>query len=313
MKVLITGGTGFIGSHLVNKLSKSKNIELYITTRSSDNILKDNIHYIKWDPEKDELPLNIINKLDGVINLAGENIAHSRWSKKRKKKIRNSRIVTTQKLFKAINKRSIKIPFFIQGSAIGYYKHSKSLEQLDESSEKGSGFLSDLCDEWENHLNDSNKVTKKVTVRIGVVLGLEGGILNKVLPIYKRGFGGKLGSGKQWMSWIHIDDLVGILIKSITNNDYSGVINGVSPCPVTNQEFNSTLGKVLKRLAFMTVPKIILKFFMGELSTIALDSQKIISLKTKQLEYPYQYPYLEDAISNLISTSVNRRENIRIY
>ncbi len=292
MKIFISGGTGFIGKPLTEELISSGH-ELIIISRAQRNNEKD-ITYIPWDKEAIQ---SAINKSDIVINLAGESIAAKRWTKEQKDLLYKSRIVTTQLIVNAINNSPNKLKKLINASAIGIYGDRKD-EKLTEKSQSGSGFLSDLCKEWEAEAKKAK--TSVIVLRTGIVLGKGGGALEKIIPPFKMFLGGPLGCGNQYMPWIAIDDVIGLIKFAIENDNVSGVLNVTSPNPVTNKEFSNVLGKVLHRPTFMPAPEFALKLLLGEMSELLLSSQRVIPERALQLGYKFKYFELEDALIKIL-------------
>ncbi len=295
MKVLITGGTGFIGSALCSRLLKDEH-HIVILSRHPDAI---------------KAPLTGISDLaqlksdtifDVVINLAGEPIANKRWSDQQKQRISNSRLDETQKLiahFKAIEH---KPKLLISGSAIGYYGMGKTNEPVDETGSGDDSFSSQLCQQWEAvALQAQDLGIRTCLLRTGIVLGKGGGALSKMLPPFKMGLGGKIGGGKQWMPWIHLDDLVGIILYCIDHDELKGAINGTSPNPVTNQVFTKTLGKALKRPTILPMPAVAVKLLMGQMGEeLLLAGKKVLPKKALSAGYKFQYETLEKALLNIV-------------
>ena len=300
MRILITGGTGFVGSRLTKSLIDLGHIPVLLT-RNKDMVSKrfPKAEVFSWDANSEEIPSKAFEKLDGIINLMGENISNKRWSDGQKDKLIKTRVEATKKLINGFQKTNHdKLDFFISASAVGYYSVN-SQETLDENSPKGTGFLSDLCSRWEESAKENPIAKRQIIMRIGVVLGREGGALSKLLPIFKMGAGGPVGNGKQMMSWIHIDDLVKAIIDFSQEEQYQGVYNLVSPNPVDNKEFSKALAKGLKRPCLFPVPPIALKLMMGEMSTIVLDGQTVIPKRLMESNFQFLYPDINQAMHNL--------------
>tara|TARA_B100000686_G_C16784802_1_gene974485 strand:+ start:951 stop:2309 length:1359 start_codon:yes stop_codon:yes gene_type:complete len=302
MKILVTGGTGFIGAALVKKLCQ-KGHEVVILTRNSFSAYSNIPVYCEvreWDPGKYLCP-SVFHGVDAVINLAGENIADGWWTKKRKFKISNSRTLAIKTLKNSIELLTVKPKAFISASAIGYFGESGE-KITDEDTNPGEGFLAQVCQNWEYEIFKINRLgVRTIALRIGLVLGRDGGALKKMLSPFRMGLGGKLGKGKQWISWIHIEDLVNMFIHTIENNSMNGVYNAVAPNPVTNSTFTKTLGKVLNKPTFLSIPTFALKFILGELSDLLLTSQRVTSNKIHNHSFHFQYPKLEEALENISS------------
>lgn len=295
MNILITGGTGFIGSALCSRLLAENN-KVVVLSRY---------------PEKIKPPLKAITDLndlkdsdifDVVVNLAGEPIANKRWSNKQKYHIFNSRIDITEKLISYFEKSANKPKILISGSAIGYYGIGKTDSIIEEKENGDSSFSSELCKKWETVALKAEKLgIRTCLLRTGIVLGKDGGALSKMLFPFKMCLGGKIGDGKQWMSWIHIDDLIGIILYCINHDNLKGAINGTSPNPVTNQEFTKTLGMALNRPTIFPMPAVVVKLLMGKMGEeLLLAGKKIIPKKALDAGYLFKYKELEKALINVV-------------
>ena len=293
MKIFLTGGTGFIGKALREELILDGH-ELIVLTRSNKRTSTEKLKYINWNWKEPSDLAGLISQVDIVINLAGESIAKKRWSKEQKEKLLKSRTLPTKAIVDAINDSSKKPKRLISVSAIGIYGNRFD-EEVTEFSSLGNDFLAHICKEWES---EAQKAQTTVTIlRIGIVLGKNGGALEKIIPPFKFFVGGPLGSGKQYMSWIALDDVVGLIKFACTNEKTSGIINAVSPNPVTNKEFSNILGKVLHRPSFMPAPDFALKLLLGEMSDLLLTGQKVIPKQAIKLGYKFKYPSLRDALA----------------
>jgi uncharacterized protein len=290
MKIAITGATGLIGTELCWNLIRKKH-DLVIFSRDPQKARE--TLGVPADYKKNNSPIS--QTIDAVINLAGENIAGQRWTKEHKLRIAESRISGTRKLVEALNDLKIKPKVFISASAIGFYG-DRGGEKLTEDSTGGTGFLSQVCKDWEHEANRFKG--RVVLLRTGIVLSQQGGALEKMLTPFQMGVGGVLGTGKQWMTWIHIDDLVGLIEHALVDETLSGPLNGVAPEPVTNREFTRTLARVMKVKAPFSVPRIALKAALGEMSETVLASLKVQSVKTK--DHAFKYKSLESALKNVV-------------
>jgi len=306
MRILLLGCTGFIGKTLIPKLIYDGH-ELCVVSRKNINKLKTNssfekIAFLKLNlaQEKNWNDMSLINQLkncEGIINLSGEPITDKRWTDEQKLEIENSRINTTAYLMKNLKKNKISPKVIINASAIGFY--GTSLDKVfDETSLGGEDFLANLCKKWEEAAYQKPFFTRLVILRIGIVLGVNGGALGKMLPIFKVGLGGPIGDGNQWMSWIHIEDLCNIIINGVKDKKYSGIINAVSPQPVKMKEFSSTLAKCLQRPNLLPVPGATLKLILGDGAKLLLEGQNIKSIKLNNF-FKFKYPLLQEAISSL--------------
>tara|TARA_E500000331_G_scaffold88692_1_gene84488 strand:- start:165 stop:1094 length:930 start_codon:yes stop_codon:yes gene_type:complete len=306
MHLLLFGCTGFIGSELVPRLLSSGH-QITIVSRRKKKKLKNfnlnTINFINANPanlscwNNSEL-INSLTSAEGIINLAGEPIADKRWTKKHREEIQKSRHQSTQYLINAISKLKRSPSVLINGSAIGFY--GTSLEKLfDENSSSGEDFLAKLCYQWESIASKKPSQTRLVTIRTGIVLGKDGGALAKMIPVFRAGFGGPIGSGKQWMSWIHRSDLCQIIEQALTRKSWSGVFNGVSPNPVTMYEFCNLLGKSLNRPSLVAVPGAILKILLGDGAQVVLQGQRVSPKRLAKEGFKFNYPNLDNAFQSI--------------
>jgi uncharacterized protein (TIGR01777 family) len=297
MKIFVTGATGFIGQHLVKQLLKNNHKVICYTRNQMKayNMFGDDIVALN-ENEFDVCGKKYLEGCDAVINLAGEPVAQ-RWTDTVKENIAESRIGITEKLVTKINSCTKKPQVLISASAVGYYGNAYE-NILVEDSEPGQGFLSDVCYDWEYAA--SNVDTRLVNLRIGVVLGRNGGALQKMLTPFKMCLGGKLGSGNQWMPWIHVEDIVSIILEAINNQSMEGPVNCVSPNAVTNKDFTNTLASVLSRPAIIPVPEFALKLLFGEGACILLDSQNVKPNTLLKNKFKFKYPDLKSALNNLL-------------
>ena len=306
MRILMLGCTGFIGKSLIPRLI-SEGHELCLISRKNIDQLKINssfekIAFLKLNlaQERSWNDINLLNQLKScevIINLSGEPITEKRWSEEQKLEIENSRVNTTSYLMNSLKKNAINPKVIINASAIGFY--GTSLDNIfDETSPSGEDFLAKLCKKWEEAASQKPFFTRLVILRIGIVLGVNGGALGKMLPIFKVGLGGPIGDGNQWMSWIHIDDLCDIIVNGIKDKKYSGVINAVSPKPVKMKEFSSILAKSLQRPNLLPVPAASLKLILGDSAKLLLEGQNIKSIKLNKF-FKFKYPLLAEAIFSL--------------
>ncbi len=300
MKVLVTGATGFIGKKIVHALAREGH-QIVVLSRNAENAkgkFAAPVTAFSWNPTEEKAPAAAFDGVEAVISLAGEGIAEKRWTEKQKKAIHDSRVLGTRHLAETLRGLGKTLKVFVSSSAIGLYG-DRGDEQLPESAAPGTDFLADVCADWEKAASEV-PAERTVLVRTGIVLGREGGMLKKVLPIFKTGLAGPLGNGRQYMSWIHVDDIVGIFLHAFKNAAVKGAINGAAPAPVTNAEFTKALGHALSRPAFLPAPAFALKLALGELSVLLLGSQKVVPDKTLKTGYSFLYPGLDEALSNLI-------------
>lgn len=302
MKILITGATGFVGKLLTTKLVNSGH-EIHVLSRDKNKakaIFPSNkISVFEWRDNLSMPPAEAVSGIDGVINLMGENIGDKRWTSTQKRRLRESRVEATTNLIKLIEKeKSIPLDFFISASAIGIYPVN-SPTMMNEQSREGHGFLAKLCHDWEHTLTALTKVKRKVIIRTSVVLEKEGGALKKMLPPFQLGLGGPVGDGKQMMSWIHRDDIVALYMAAATDEKYHGVYNACAPHPVSNFDFTKALGQALHRPTIFPVPKTMIKILFGEMSTVILDSQAVVSKRLSDTDFQFKYPTIESALNSL--------------
>ena len=302
MRILITGATGFVGTPLAKRLL-SEGHELSILTRDSTKIpavFKDaRVKVFEWRDTSTLPPQESISGINGVINLMGESIAAKRWSDEQKKKLRDSRILSTINLTTLIDQHiEAPLEFFISSSAVGIYPVNLPAT-LNEDSATGKNFLADLCKEWEAAAHTIKKVKRVVIVRTGVVLEKHGGALAKMLPPFKLGLGGPIGDGDHYMSWIHLDDLVNLYASAVSDPTYNGVYNGVAPHPVDNFHFTKALGHALHRPTLFPVPALALKLAFGEMSSVILDSQKVVSKNLTANNFSFRYETIESAMNKI--------------
>jgi uncharacterized protein (TIGR01777 family) len=301
MRFLISGATGLIGSQLVRALL-AKNHQVAILSRKVHPQLNPIISSTVWDLSVTPQLIEAVGCADVIINLAGEPLAEKRWSVLQKQKIVDSRVQATKILVQAVIASKNKPHTFINASAIGIYGNRFD-EVITEDSAAGSGFLAQTCMKWEEALRTLTGLgVRTVFMRTGIVLSTLGGALPKMLPPFKLGLGGPLGSGKQWLSWIHLQDQVGLYIYAAENNKVQGVLNGTAPHPVNMKQFTKTLGQVLHRPAIAPVPGIALKILLGEMSSLLLEGQKVLPQKAIAQGYAFQFPTLEGAFRDLLST-----------
>jgi uncharacterized protein (TIGR01777 family) len=300
MKVLVSGSSGLIGSSLVPFLTSSgHNVTRLVRSKSTST--KADTSEIVWDFGGREIAPPSLVGLETVVHLAGENIAEGRWSEAKKIRIRESRTKGTQRLCEALARLAHPPGVFICASAIGYYG-DRGEEILREDSKPGSGFLPDVCREWEGATaTAAQRRIRVVNLRFGVVLSPSGGALAKMLPPFRMGIGGRLGNGKQYMSWIALDDAVGVIHHALVTEALNGPVNAVSPSPVTNLEFTKTLGRVLSRPTLFPVPTLAARMAFGEMAdALLLASARVVPVRLQQTGYRFQYPDLEGALRHLL-------------
>jgi uncharacterized protein (TIGR01777 family) len=302
MRILITGATGFIGSHLVRRLLADGHAVVALTrnVQGARRVLPGGCECRAWKPAATPKAA-VLEGADAVVHLAGAGIADQRWTAARKQAIRESRVAGTRALVRALAvlPPAARPATLIAASAIGFYGE-RGDEQLDEAAAAGTDFLAEVCEGWEREAVAAEELGVQVAViRIGVVLGKDGGALQKMLLPFRLGLGGRLGSGRQWMSWIHVDDLVRLFAHAIEHADVRGVLNGVAPAPVTNAEFTAALGRALHRPAVLPVPALGLRLALGEMSAMLLASQRVLPRAAQRFGFTFRYPEIGPALTDL--------------
>jgi uncharacterized protein len=306
MKIAIAGATGFVGKRLVETLHKNGH-DLVLLVRDHAKAEKmfpalffPQVQVISYQPLALTGWQSCLNGVDGVINLAGTPIAGSPWSEKVKADILESRQLGTRILVQAIAAASPRPQVLINGSAIGFYGTDLT-KQFDEYSFAGQDFLAKVCQAWEAEADiATNSGVRVVKLRTGLVLG-NGGVLERILPIFKLGLGGKIGSGKQWFSWIDRDDLVNLIQFLMAQAQLNGVYNGTAPNPVTNAEFTEALAKATGRPAFLPVPDFVLQLALGEASVLALSGQKVLPKKAELAGFKFEYRQISDCLTKILA------------
>jgi uncharacterized protein (TIGR01777 family) len=295
-KILITGASGMIGSHLMRVLESSGHAVLSAVRREARNDRE-----VRWVPERGEIDRAKLQGIDGVVHLAGASIAGQRWSTAYKQEIRESRVKGTRLISETIAQLDPKPRVFACASAIGYYG-DRGDAVLDESAAPGEGFLPEVCLAWENSCEAARAAgIRTVNMRNGVVLSNEGGALKSMLLPFKLGVGGRVGSGKQYFSWMALDDTVSVMKFVLENDSLSGPVNLVSPQAVTNYEFTKTLGKVLSRPTIFPMPAFAARLALGEMADeLLLSSTRIVPTKLEQAGFQFAYPQLEPALRHVL-------------
>ncbi len=299
MHCLVTGGTGFVGQHLIRKLDHP-----VVVGRNPERIkqLLGNVTPFQWNPDE-PFSHKIFDGVDTVFHLAGESVYKGRWNAAKKKRIKKSRVEGTRSLVSAMGELEHPPRTLICASAIGYYG-SRGDEELTENSKPGNDFLSEVCVAWENEAGRAEEFgVRVVSLRIGVVLGADGGALSQMLLPFKLGLGGRLGNGHQYMSWIHIDDMIGIMLHAAADKTLHGPLNCVSPSPVTNRQFTREIAGALHRPAILPVPDFVLRAALGEFATVVTGSQRVIPEKIIQSGYPFSFQNLSGALEDLLNQS----------
>ena len=291
MRVLVTGGTGLVGRPACDAL-RAAGHAVTIVSREPGRVPA---RAIGWDGLRTAIP-----ETDAIVNLAGESIASGRWTAARKAAIRSSRVEATRALVDAAATASPRPKVLVNASGVGYYG-AHGDEPLDETAAAGTDFLARLCVEWEAEARRAEALgVRVVVVRLGVVLAPDGGALSAMLLPFRAGLGGPIGGGRQWISWVHRDDVVGLLREAVGNTEYAGPVNATSPNPVTNRDFARALGRALHRPTVLPVPGIGLRLLMGEMATMLLTGQRVLPKVAERLGYAWQQPELPEALERCV-------------
>ncbi|MCE9552850.1 MAG: TIGR01777 family oxidoreductase [Planctomycetes bacterium] len=300
MRALVTGATGFIGSSLISRLDHP--VVLSRQPEQAEKRLKSyGVKVLGWDSDHEPPPVAAFEGIDVIFHLAGESVGEGRWNAEKKKRISDSRVNATRMLVETLNVLETPPKVLVSASAIGYYG-SRGDQELDETALEGDDFLAEVCFAWEQAALGAEKAgIRVVTVRTGIVLGRGGGALAKMVTPFKLGLGGRLGSGQQWMSWIHIDDEVGLLLHAAEHPEISGAMNLVSPEPVTNRDFTRSLGRALGRPTIFPVPAFALKLAVGQFAEVLLGSQRVVPRVAQDTGYQFHYRQLDQALEQILS------------
>ena len=309
MRILLAGGTGFIGRKLYGALTADGH-SVTVLSRSDSTarrILGQKAAVVEWDGKSLVGLRPSVDGLDAIVNLSGESIAGRRWSSKQKERLLSSRLEPTRAIVKAIGQSDKKPALLINQSAVGYYGNTGDAE-ITEDHLPGSDFLATLCQKWEAEAKDAEEYgVRVVRLRTGIVLGRDGGALERMLVPFRLFVGGPIGSGKQWTSWIHLDDVIGVIRFALANAKVKGPVNCTAPEPLTNLEFSKTLGLVLRRPSWAPVPAFVLKVLFGEMAeAVLLGGQRVVPGKLMQLGYEFRFPRLQEAFEDIFRRSTPR-------
>ncbi|HEY2352769.1 MAG TPA: TIGR01777 family oxidoreductase [Candidatus Acidoferrum sp.] len=310
MNILMTGATGLVGTALVETLSREGHTIYRLMRKDGekkDAQSKPGIFDLPWDTKRSEMESSLAAALrevrgvvDGVINLAGASIAGGRWTAERKALLRSSRVDTTRVLVNAMGAMKQPPRVLISASAIGYYGE-RGDERLTEKSELGSGFLAELAKEWEAEAQRAEQFgVRVVRVRFGIILAKHGGALPQMMPPFRFGVGGKLGSGRQWMSWVALEDVVAIVRKALTEDGLSGAVNVVTPGAVRNAEFTKALAAAMHRPSIFTVPKFALRLALGEMADALMASDRVVPEKLTEQGYGFLHANIEETLRTIL-------------
>ncbi|MDV6379297.1 TIGR01777 family oxidoreductase [Sporosarcina sp. GW1-11] len=298
MRVVITGGTGFIGSILTKTLQKQGHDVIIFTRKPSSK--HNGVQYVQWLTDH-AAPENEIGEIDAIVNLAGVSIDDGRWTEERKKQIHESRITATTEILRIIKSLPKKPSVLVNASAIGIYPPSLTAKYTEESKAVGNDFLAQTVYDWEHLAQTASDFdVRTVFTRFGIVLGKDGGALPLIQLPYKLFAGGKIGSGNQWFSWVHVEDVANAILFSLENDSIEGPVNVVAPSPMHMNAFGKTIAKVLHRPHWFPVPSFAMELALGEKSIIVLKGQHVFPKKLLENGFTFSYPSLESALKNLL-------------
>ena len=305
MRLLLLGCTGFVGRELVPQLLQAGHQLTLVSRRLARGYAAEQadgrLTWLQFDPAvesswQDGALLSALAQADGVVNLAGEPIAEKRWTTSHLKVLEDSRLETTRLLVDALKACATPPAVLVNASAIGFYGTSPE-QRFVESSPAGSDFLASLCSRWEAAAAEVPAATRQLTLRIGIVIAADGGALGKMLPVFRTGFGGPIGSGQQWMSWIHRSDLCALILRGLEDAAWSGVVNAVAPQPVSMARFAQELGRCLGRPSLLPVPGPVLQVLLGDGAKVVLEGQQVASDRLPELGFSFRYPDLPAALA----------------
>lgn len=299
MRIVITGGTGFIGTALVQHLIAAGH-HCLVLTRSPRPAVP-GVTWLIHQPTDASAWVPVIDTAEAVINLAGESVGTRRWTPDYKQMLKDSRVGVTRALVEAINAARHKPQVLINASAVGVYGSCGDDICTEGTSATHRDFLVELASAWEDATTPAATHTRLVLLRFGVVMGPDGGMLQRLLPLFRLGLGGPVGSGRQWMSWVHRDDVIGVITEALDDARYSGLVNVVSPNLATNAQFAKTLGTVLHRPARLRVPAWALRLLLGEQAVLALGSTRAVPQRLQQLGYMFRFAELEAALRDCVA------------
>lgn len=302
MRILVTGATGLIGRHLLRNLENA----VVLSRRPSEARMSlGPVEAYLWEPEAGPAPSEALRGVEVVFNLAGEPVSEGRWTDEKKRRIRNSRVVGTRNLVAGLAALERRPRVLVSASAVGYYG-DRGDEELHEHSAPGHGFLAEVCADWEHEAMAASQFgIRVVCVRIGIVLAPDGGALARMITPFRLGIGGRLTSGRQWMPWIHIKDVAGIMLHASRNDGIHGPLNAVAPRPVTNLDFTRALAHAAHRPAVLPMPRAALRLAFGELSDILIASQRVFPQVAQESGYAFEHSDLSGALDDVM-TSIKR-------
>ncbi len=294
---MITGASGLIGSRLTEILSAKGYSVAHLGRTKREGKVKSFV----WDVDRQQFDKEALKGVEAIIHLAGAGIADQRWTEKRKQEILDSRIFSTRLLYRALAEGNHSVKTVVSASAIGYYGFGHTNEVFTETSKPGSDFLAQVTHQWENEMDKFQEVVRLVKLRVGIVLSERGGALKEMAKPVRYFVGAPIGSGKQFMSWIHIDDLCNMFMKAIDDHSMQGAYNAVGPYAVTNRELTNAIGRVLHRPVILPpVPGFVLKLVLGEMADLVVQGSNISSEKILATGFIYQFNTLEEALTDLL-------------
>jgi uncharacterized protein (TIGR01777 family) len=302
MNIVVAGGTGLLGSALNEALIRDRHDVTVLTRKAPAPAARPNLRFVTWDPNgRTGSWVHAVAAADVLINLAGESIAARRWSDAQKRKLRESRLLATQSLTRAIREAGTPPAVFVSGSAVGYYG-DRGDETLTESSPPGHDFLAVLARDWEAAAGDAATVTRVALVRTGIVLDRQGGALPRMLPPFQLFVGGPLGTGRQYMPWIHKEDWVRLVTWAMTHDEARGPLNATAPNPVTNADFSKALGHALRRPSFFPAPAFALRLVLGEMAgPLLLNGQRALPVRATDLGFSFRYSNIDEALASILT------------
>lgn len=300
MNVLVAGGTGFVGQALCPVLRREGHDVTVVTRNPQRCAPLGGVRYVAWEGEGYERALA---QADGVVNLAGESLARRRWTTRQRQLIRDSRVGATRRLAVSMESSQSRSQVLINASAVGYYG-PRGDEELAESGGAGCGFLAELCREWEAEAQRIEGMgVRVVRLRIGLVLGPAGGALAKMVPLFRMFLGGAPGSGRQWVSWIHLDDVIGLVEWALARRDVAGAVNATAPHPARMQDVCRSLGRALRRPAWAPMPSSVLRLALGDMADLLLTGQRVIPEAAMRWGYAFRYPELDRAVEAVLRST----------
>jgi uncharacterized protein (TIGR01777 family) len=300
VKVAVTGATGLIGSRLVAELC-ARGDEVLVLSRDPDRARRAlGVGAERWDASAGAAPASALAGRDGVVHLAGENVGQ-RWTAKARVAIRESRVAGTRNLVEGLRSAEPQPGVLVSSSAVGYYG-ARGDEAVDEATPPGDDFLARVCVDWERAATAAQDLgVRVVVVRTGVVLDRSGGALKRMLPPFRAGLGGPVAGGRQFVPWVHVDDVVGMMAAALHDDRWSGPVNATAPEPVTNREFSRALGRALRRPAILPVPGLAMGVLFGEMGQIVTTGQRAVPARARELGYDFRHPDLDDALRSALA------------